>query len=134
MKFYADFLNGVISQLAAGYKKTIASPLKGWYHFFRENLKRFSKGDLPMEHRPKLYPSWRVRILAAAIIVETAFLLPACKGKKKPAVPPAPVVIVMEAARRDVPVSFEFVAQTQSSHLVNIQARVNGFLDRRMYT
>jgi len=39
----------------------------------------------------------------------------------------------MEIVQRDVPVSFEFVAQTQSSHLVNIQARVSGFLDKRMY-
>lgn len=30
--------------------------------------------------------------------------------------------------------SFEYVAQTQSSHLVNIQARVTGFLDKRVYT
>lgn len=35
---------------------------------------------------------------------------------------------------RDVPVSFEYVAQTQSSHMVNIQARVSGFLDQRVYT
>ncbi len=35
---------------------------------------------------------------------------------------------------KDVPVSFEYVAQTQSSHLVNIQARVNGFLEKRVYT
>jgi membrane fusion protein (multidrug efflux system) len=34
---------------------------------------------------------------------------------------------------KDVPVTFEFIAQTQSSHLVNIQARVDGFLDRRVY-
>lgn len=34
----------------------------------------------------------------------------------------------------DVPVSFEYVAQTQSSHLVNIQARVSGFLEKRVYT
>ncbi len=86
-----------------------------------------------MEHRRELYPSWRVRILAGAIILETAFLLPACKSEKKATAPPPPAVTVMEVARRDVPVSFEFVAQTQSSHLVNIQARVSGFLDRRMY-
>lgn len=36
--------------------------------------------------------------------------------------------------RRNVPVSFEYVAQTQSSHMVNIQARVNGFLEKRIYT
>ena len=35
---------------------------------------------------------------------------------------------------RDVPVSALYVAQTQSSQAVNIQARVSGFLDRRVYT
>ncbi|MDA8104051.1 MAG: efflux RND transporter periplasmic adaptor subunit [Nitrospiraceae bacterium] len=87
-----------------------------------------------MEHRLELYPSWRARILAAAVIMETVFLLPACEGRKKATTPPPPVVSVMTVGRKDVPVSFEFVAQTQSSHLVNIQARVSGFLDRRMYT
>lgn len=47
--------------------------------------------------------------------------------------PPA-VVTAFLAEARDVPVSFDYVAQTQSSHLVNIQARVNGFLDKRVYT
>ncbi|HET9762718.1 MAG TPA: efflux RND transporter periplasmic adaptor subunit, partial [Casimicrobiaceae bacterium] len=35
---------------------------------------------------------------------------------------------------RDVPVSATYVAQTQSSQAVNIQARVSGFLDKRVYT
>jgi membrane fusion protein, multidrug efflux system len=35
---------------------------------------------------------------------------------------------------RDVPISLEYVAQTQSSRQVNIQARVSGFLERRVYT
>ena len=33
----------------------------------------------------------------------------------------------------DVPVAFEFIAQIKSSQQVNIQARVSGFLDRRVY-
>ncbi len=37
-------------------------------------------------------------------------------------------------APRDAPVSFEFVAETQSSRQVNIQARVSGFLEKRSYT
>jgi len=41
-------------------------------------------------------------------------------------------VITVEA--RDVPVDIEYVAQTQSSRLVNIQARVTGFLEKRLYT
>lgn len=42
-------------------------------------------------------------------------------------------VTTMIVSAKDVPVSFEFVAQTQSSHQVNIQARVSGFLDKRVY-
>jgi len=43
-------------------------------------------------------------------------------------------VTVMTIAPHEVPVSYEFVAQTQSPRAVNIQARVSGFLDRRVYT
>ncbi len=43
-------------------------------------------------------------------------------------------VTALTVAARDVPVSFEFVAQTQSSRQVNIHARVSGFLEKRVYT
>jgi membrane fusion protein (multidrug efflux system) len=43
-------------------------------------------------------------------------------------------VAVVSATPRDVPLAFEFIAQVQSSRQVNIQARVNGFLDKRVYT
>jgi len=43
-------------------------------------------------------------------------------------------VTALTVSARDVPMSFEFVAQTQSSRQVNIQARVSGFLERRVYT
>ena len=43
-------------------------------------------------------------------------------------------VTALTVAARDVPVSYEFVAQTQSSRQVNIQARVSGFLEKRVYT
>jgi membrane fusion protein (multidrug efflux system) len=57
-------------------------------------------------------------------------------GCKKDA--PAPVagplqVTALTVEPRDTPVRFEFVAQTQSSREVQIQARVDGFLERRMY-
>jgi membrane fusion protein (multidrug efflux system) len=51
------------------------------------------------------------------------------EGKDKPV-----AVTAMAVTPRDVPVSFEFVAQTQSSRQVNIQARVSGFLEKRVYT
>lgn len=43
-------------------------------------------------------------------------------------------VTVMTVAQRDTPVDFEFTAQTQSSREVEIRARVDGFLDKRVYT
>ncbi len=43
-------------------------------------------------------------------------------------------VTAVTVGARDVPVSYEFVAQTQSSRQVNIQARVSGFLEKRVYT
>ncbi|RXV64443.1 efflux RND transporter periplasmic adaptor subunit [Burkholderia stabilis] len=62
--------------------------------------------------------------------------LTVCTGCKKPAAIPAlgaPEVTVVTIAPRDTPVDFEFTAQTQSSHEVEIRARVDGFLDKRTY-
>jgi membrane fusion protein, multidrug efflux system len=55
------------------------------------------------------------------------------KDAKSKGRPPAEVT-VMKIVPADMPVTFEFVAQTQSSHQVEIRARVNGFLDKRAYT
>ncbi|HZE98827.1 MAG TPA: efflux RND transporter periplasmic adaptor subunit [Planctomycetota bacterium] len=52
---------------------------------------------------------------------------------KAPEKPPAEVYVVKVEAK-DVPVSFQYVAQTESSHEVEIRARVIGFLDKRVYT
>jgi len=54
------------------------------------------------------------------------------KGKPAAVTPPAEVTVVTVAAR-DVPISVEYIAQTQSSRQVSIQARVNGFLEKRVY-
>ncbi|GAU05480.1 efflux RND transporter periplasmic adaptor subunit [Burkholderia stabilis] len=62
--------------------------------------------------------------------------LAVCTGCKKPAAIPklgAPEVTIVTVAPRDTPVDFEFTAQTQSSHEVEIRARVDGFLDKRTY-
>jgi membrane fusion protein (multidrug efflux system) len=58
-----------------------------------------------------------------------------CGKHKPPAEAAGPVeVTVMTVAPQDTPVSFEYVGQTESSHQVEIRARVSGFLDRRLYT
>ena len=74
-----------------------------------------------------------VRQIAAWVVV---LLLATGCGRQEPARPPRlPIeATVMTVSTRDVPVSSEYVAQTQSSQAVNIQARVSGFLDKRVYT
>ncbi len=76
----------------------------------------------------------RVQSVVACLALAIFFFVAACKSKTEPPAPAPSVVWVTKVARKDVPVVFEYVAQTQSSHLVNIQARVSGFLDKRLYT
>ena len=62
-------------------------------------------------------------------------LLAGCGKNEPPPVAKGPVdVTVVTVAPRDVPAVFEYVGTTQSSRQVNIQARVSGFLDKRVYT
>jgi membrane fusion protein (multidrug efflux system) len=70
-------------------------------------------------------------LLTAALLVS---LIAAC-GKEVPKLPPPPLeVSTLTVKPRDIDISAEYVAQTQSSQAVNIQARVSGFLDKRVYT
>jgi membrane fusion protein (multidrug efflux system) len=64
----------------------------------------------------------------------TLVLLGAC-GKAANELPRQPIAVtVMTVVTRDTPVDFEFTAQTESSRAVEIRARVDGFLDKRVYT
>lgn len=56
-----------------------------------------------------------------------------CKKKTGPQGREAEVTVI-KIVPADTPVTAEFVAQTQSSHEVEIRARVNGFLEKRVYT
>lgn len=61
-------------------------------------------------------------------------LLAGCDDKKKETPKKEPVsVTFVETKAQDVPVTFDFVAQTQSSQQVQIYARINGFLDSQNY-
>lgn len=69
------------------------------------------------------------------IALTVSALLAGCEEHeaKTQARPPAEVT-VLKVAPRDVPVSYEYVGQTESTRQVQIRARVDGFLDRRVYT
>lgn len=73
-------------------------------------------------------------LLSGSACLMLIIILAGCKKQQKAAPAGPPTVEVVDIVQKDMPVTFEFVAQTQSSHLVNIQARVSGFLDKRVYT
>ena len=77
---------------------------------------------------------FRKAVPKRVVALACAVLLAGGCGKEAPKpTPPTPAVTTMTVVAKDVPVSAEYVAQTQSSQAVNIQARVSGFLDKRVY-
>lgn len=87
---------------------------------------------LPDRHASRLSWGWRAPCAALAVL----FVLVGSAGCKKQAAAPtlgAPEVTVLTVTQRDTPVDYEFTAQTQSSREVQIRARVDGFLDKRVY-
>jgi membrane fusion protein, multidrug efflux system len=74
------------------------------------------------------------RMTAILLLVMFGMAAGCSKGPAEKAQPRSAEVTVITVEAKDVPVSGEYVAQTQSSRLVNIQARVSGFLDKRVYT
>jgi membrane fusion protein, multidrug efflux system len=69
------------------------------------------------------------------IVLTTSGLLVGCGKHGAPTEASLPAeVSVMIVSPRNTPVSFEYVGQTESSHEVQIVARVNGFLEKRVYT
>ncbi len=75
-------------------------------------------------------PSSARRLAVCALLIAS---LASCSKEVPPPPPPAEVK-VLTVEPRDTPITFEFIAQTQSPQQVNIVARVNGFLDRQLYT
>lgn len=70
--------------------------------------------------------------LILLIIIATG--LSGCGGKKDGAHAKGPIpVTVMTVKTQDTPLDIEFVGTTESSHQVEIRARVEGFLERKTY-
>jgi len=78
------------------------------------------------------YPCNITHVLFCIILAVS--LLAGCGQDKKGGAqrPPAEVTAVT-ITPKDTPVVFEWVGQTESSHLVEIRSRVEGFLDKRVY-
>jgi membrane fusion protein (multidrug efflux system) len=87
-----------------------------------------------MDSRFRPHDPARVRLRAAASLTIAIAVLAGC-GREAPKAPEkGPLdVTVLTVERKDVPVTATYVAQTQSIQAVNIQARVSGWLDKRVY-
>ena len=80
------------------------------------------------------FASRRRARLALAGCLACAVVAGGCGREAPKTLEKAPVAVTaLTVARKDVPITAVYVAQTQSSQAVNIQARVSGFLDKRMY-
>ena len=71
-----------------------------------------------------------LRVASCAAVLFVA----GCGKPAAPPPPPPPEVSVIKVEARDTPVTAEYVALTQSPQQVSIVARVNGFLDKQLYT
>ena len=74
-------------------------------------------------------------VMAGVLVAGIASLLLVAACGKKQEMPGTgkPKVTTVTVKARNLPVTMEYVAQTASSRMVNINARVNGFLQRRLY-
>jgi membrane fusion protein, multidrug efflux system len=75
-----------------------------------------------------------MRSVLIAAVVMSGFTIGCAKHNRTAEGAQPAEVSVMVVAPLTTPVTFEYVGQTQSSHQVQIVARVNGFLEKRVYT
>lgn len=71
------------------------------------------------------------------VFLPALLLLSACLDRQagQAPAPPSPVeVVAFKVEARDVPARFEFIGKTASSRKVEIRSRVEGFLEKRLFT
>jgi len=73
------------------------------------------------------------RFLSIVALATGLALAGGCKKEEPPAPPPPAEVVAVKVTPRTVPSDTVFVAQAESSHQVEILARVSGFLDKIRY-
>ncbi len=74
------------------------------------------------------------RVILPGIIAIVLLVMGGCEKKQEVKAPPTPVEVnFIKVEPQTVPVATSFVAQVESSHQVEVVARVNGFLDKILY-
>ena len=76
-----------------------------------------------------------MRHLTSIALLGLILCLPSCKNENKTQAKPLPVSVnIVDVKKQNVPATFEAVGTIESSHMVDIRARVEGYLDRIAYT
>jgi membrane fusion protein (multidrug efflux system) len=81
----------------------------------------------------KLFPGLVLHFSVCILTCMTIIFLSAC-GKSKPALPPPPVVEVVDVIQKDVPIIHEWVGTADGLVNATIRAQVTGYLIRQDYT
>jgi len=66
-------------------------------------------------------------------VLFSLFILSGCRNEPSHPQPPPPGVTITTIKKETIPATFEYVGVVQSSHLIEIRARVEGYLDEIAY-
>lgn len=72
-------------------------------------------------------------LICSTLFIAISFCVTGCRSKKTGPGHPPPSVTTVVVEPQDIPAVFEFVGFTQSSHFVEVRARVEGYLDKIAY-
>ncbi|HQM46171.1 MAG TPA: efflux RND transporter periplasmic adaptor subunit [Smithellaceae bacterium] len=87
-----------------------------------------------MSRKRQFTGSFLVNVMMFSVMVVLAVGMEGCGKKEEGGRPKGPIpVTVMTVTPKDVPIDIEFVGTTESSHQVEIRARVEGFLEKKTY-
>jgi membrane fusion protein (multidrug efflux system) len=92
-----------------------------------------SKTGAPVMTLAKIFTGRIPGMLVPSLIALVALTLTACEKQEVKTAPPPVEVNAVKVEPQTVPITTSFVAQVESSHQVEIMARVNGFLDKILY-
>jgi hypothetical protein len=124
-------LRGMLRQLT----RSFPSPVVGSNHIAMQDTASFMQGRRKIrgdrDVKQHFHTMKTITLVTCSLVA--AFSFSACSRKAPQAGPPAPEVLVVEAATRDVPVYREWVGTIDGSSNADIRARVGGHLIKRDY-
>ena len=85
-------------------------------------------------HSNRNHKTWWAGAATVALLLPLLVFFPGCKEKQKQTPKPPPTEVTVEkVVLKTVPVHLNYVATTESVKTVDIRARVEGFLEKRMF-